>query len=191
MIRNQRPTRAEASDVANAVLDGTDALMLSGETAVGDHPAEAVRTMDRIIREIEVSPQFRHSVDSDPALDIAVSANAIAHAAVIAATQMRIKAVVVVTTSGGAARLMSEYRPEAKIIALTTDEVTYRRLALYWGVTPILCGPAAHTDEMLGQIEQTLRERDLATSGESVVITAGVPVGSGESTNMLKIHKMP
>jgi len=190
MIRNQRPTRAEASDVANAVLDGTDALMLSGETAVGEHPAEAVRTMDRIIREIEKSAAFRHSVE-DPSLDMPVSANAIAHAAVIAAGQMQLRTVAVVTNSGGAARLMSEYRPEARIVALTSDEGTYRRLALYWGVTPILIGPAAHTDELLGHIERTLRERDLATSGESVVITAGVPVGSGESTNMLKIHKMP
>jgi pyruvate kinase len=190
MIRNSRPTRAEASDVANAVLDGTDALMLSGETAVGEHPAEAVRTMDRIIREVESSQTFREGREV-PLLDLPISANAVAHAAVIAARQMHLKTIVLMTNSGGAARLMSEYRPEARIIALTTDEVTYRRLAAYWGTTPILIAPAATTDELFGDIERVLGERGLASPGESVVITAGVPVGSGESTNMLKIHRMP
>jgi pyruvate kinase len=190
MIRNQRPTRAEASDVANAVLDGTDALMLSGETAVGRYPIEAVRTMDRIIREIEASARFRTGLEP-PYLDLPVSANAIAHAAVIAARQMHLRLVVVVSESGGAARLMSEYRPEARIIALTSNESTYRQLALYWGVTPILMAPSATTEELIGRIELMVRERELAESGEHVVITAGVPVGAGETTNMLKIHRMP
>ncbi len=189
MITNSRPTRAEASDVANAVLDGTDALMLSGETAVGEFPTGAVRTMDRIIREIEHSAYYRHSLET-PTLDLPVSTNAIAHAAAIAAHQMRIKMIAVVTDSGGAARLMSEYRPEARILALTTNEVTYRRLAPYWGVTPILISPAATTDEMIERIESVLLERQLADVGDNVVITMGVPVGSGESTNLLKIHKI-
>ncbi|HET6610526.1 MAG TPA: pyruvate kinase [Kofleriaceae bacterium] len=190
MITNQRPTRAEASDVANAVLDGTDALMLSGETAVGKHPVEAVRTMGRIINEIEASSDYRHTM-APPVVDMPVSANAIAHAAVIAAHQMGIHTVVVVTDSGGAARLMSEYRPEARIIAVTADEVSYRRLAAYWGVIPIMSPPAASTDEQLERIERMLLARGLADSGEDVVITASVPVGAGETTNMLKIHRIP
>jgi pyruvate kinase len=189
MISHPRPTRAEASDVANAVLDGTDALMLSGETAVGKHPIESVRTMSRIIREIEHSTHYRTGVEH-PELELPVSANAIAHAAVIAAREMHIKTIAVVTDSGGAARLMSEYRPEASIVALTTNEVTYRRLALYWGVTPVLTQPAATVDEMLDSIEAELRERGLADSGEKVVITMGMPVGAGKSTNMLKIHEI-
>jgi pyruvate kinase len=189
MIKHPRPTRAEASDVANAVLDGTDALMLSGETAVGEHPIEAVRTMDRIIREVERSPLYRLNLEN-PSLDMPVSANAIAHAAVIAAKQMGIRNVAVVTDSGGAARLMSEYRPEATILALTTNDVTYRRLALYWGVLPLFIPPSATIDELVDHIEELLRERDLARPGEYVVVTASVPVGAGETTNTLRIHRI-
>jgi pyruvate kinase len=125
MITQARPTRAEASDVANAVLDGTDALMLSGETASGSHPVEAVRTMARIIEEIEKSAYYRANIDV-PMIDLANSANAIAHAAVSAAKAMKLKTIVVVSDSGGAARLVSEYRPEAHLVCLTTDEVTFR-----------------------------------------------------------------
>ncbi|HLU66541.1 MAG TPA: pyruvate kinase [Kofleriaceae bacterium] len=189
MIRNQRPTRAEASDVANAVLDGTDALMLSGETAVGDHPIEAVRTMDRIIREVEKSPLYRLNLEN-PSLDLPVSANAIAHAAVIASKQMGIRNVAVVTDSGGAARLMSEYRPEACILALTTNEVTYRRLALYWGVVPLYIPPSATVDELFDNIEELLLDRRLCRPGEYVVVTASVPVGAGDTTNTLRIHRV-
>jgi len=189
MIGNPRPTRAEASDVANAVLDGTDALMLSGETAVGKYPVEAVRTMSRIINEIEESAYYRQSLDA-PALDLPVSANAVAHAAVVAGRQLSVKTIAVVTDSGGAARLMSEYRPEARIIALTTDDIAYRRLALYWGVTPVLIEPAFTTDEMIDQVERVLRERALAADGEYVIITMGSPIGAGETTNMLKVHRM-
>ena len=189
MIHHPRPTRAEASDVANAVLDGTDALMLSGETAVGDYPLEAVRTMDRIIHEVERSPRYRLNLES-PSIDMPVSANAIAHAAFVAARQMAIRNVLVVTDSGGAARLMSEYRPEAAILALTTNDVTYRRLALYWGVQPLFIPPAASIDELVDHIEDLLHERGLARPGEYVVVTASVPVGAGETTNTLRIHRV-
>jgi pyruvate kinase len=190
MMVQQRPSRAEASDVANAVLDGTDALMLSGETASGKYPVEAVRTMARIIGEIEGSTYYRQNLEL-PQLNMAVSANAIAHAAVIAAREMHIKTIAVVSNSGGAARLMSEYRPEANIVALTTSEVQYRRLALVWGVTPVLIDSTATTDELIDRVEHLLSTRGLARSGDSVVITMGVPVGAGLSTNMLKIHQMP
>ena len=190
MITQPRPTRAEASDVANAVLDGTDALMLSGETASGAHPVEAVRTMARIINEIETSAYYRQNIDS-PQIEMAVSANAIARAAVIAGRTMKVRTIAVVTESGGAARLMSDYRPEADIVALTTDEVTFRRLALYWGVTPVMIAPSATTDELIDQVEAILSTRELARSGDTVVITMGVPVGSGATTNLLKVHVMP
>ena len=189
MITQPRPTRAEASDVANAVLDGTDALMLSGETASGSHPIEAVRTMARIIEEIEKSAYYRANLDA-PMLDIANSANAIAHAAVSAARAMKLKTIVVVSESGGAARLVSEYRPEAHLVCLTTDEVSFRRLALFWGVTPVLIGPSATTEELVDRVEATLIERNLALPGESVLITMAVPVGSGVQTNSLKIHQI-
>jgi pyruvate kinase len=189
MITQARPTRAEASDVANAVLDGTDALMLSGETASGSHPVEAVRTMARIIDEIEKSAYYRANIEV-PMIDLANSANAIAHAAVSAAKAMKLKTIVVVSDSGGAARLVSEYRPEAHLVCLTTDEVTWRRLALFWGVTPVLIGPSATTEELIDRVEATLIERNLALPGESVLITMAVPVGSGMQTNMLKIHQI-
>ena len=119
-----------------------------------------------------------------------VSANAIAHAAVIAARQMGIRNVAVVTDSGGAARLMSEYRPEANIVALTTNEVTYRRLALYWGVLPLYIPPASTMSELIDRIEELLRERNLARDGEYVVVTASMPVGAGDTTNTLRIHRV-
>jgi pyruvate kinase len=189
MIENPRPTRAEASDVANACLDGTDALMLSGETAAGRWPVEAVRTMARIVNEIESSSWYRLNLEA-PSLDLPVSTNAVAHAAVVAARQMGLKIIACYSDSGGVARLISEYRPEALIIALTTNEVTYRQLSLYWGVMPVRVAPAATTDEMFGRIEDLLLTNGLAKSGDRVVITMGVPVGSGESTNLMKIHQL-
>ena len=189
MITQPRPTRAEASDVANAVLDATDALMLSGETASGLHPVEAVRTMARIIDEIEKSEYYKaeHEV---PDIQLAVSANAIAHAAYSAAKAMKLRTIVAVSDSGGAARLLSEYRPEANIVVLTTNDVSFRRLALVWGVTPVLIGPSATTEELIDRVEATLIERNLATPGENVLITMAVPVGSGMQTNVLKIHQI-
>src|SRR5262245_30374253 len=125
MITQPRPTRAEASDVANAVLDGTDALMLSGETASGVHPIEAVRTMARIIVEIERSAYYRANIEV-PELQLVNSTNAIAHAAVTAARSMKLRTIVAVSDSGGAARLVSEYRPEANVVCLTTNDVNFR-----------------------------------------------------------------
>jgi pyruvate kinase len=189
MIENPWPTRAEASDVANAVLDGTDALMLSGETAAGKYPIQAVRTMADIAREIETSSHYRLNLDP-PELEMAHSTNAIAQAAVVAAKRLKLKVIAAYSDSGAIARLISEYRPEAIIVGLTTNVVTYRRLALYWGVVPVLIEPAATTEEMFLRVEDGLRSRGLSQSGDQVVITMGVPIGSGESTNLLKIHKV-
>jgi len=190
MITAPRPTRAEASDVANAVLDATDALMLSGETASGQYPVDAVKTMARIIEEIERSAYYRANVEV-PDLQLEVPANAIAHAAMTAARAMKLKTIVAVSESGGAARLVSEYRPDSNIVCLTTNEVTFRRLALIWGVTPVLISPAATTEELIDRVESTMIERNLALPGENVLITMAVPVGSGMQTNILKIHQIP
>ena len=189
MITQPRPTRAEASDIANAVLDTTDALMLSAETASGLYPIEAVKTMARIIDEIEHSAYYRANIEV-PDIQLAVSANAIAHAAMTAARAMKLKTIVAVSESGGAARLISEYRPEANIVCLTTDEVSFRRLAMCWGVTAVLISPAATTEELVDRVEATMIERNLALPGENVLITMAVPVGSGMQTNMLKIHQI-
>jgi pyruvate kinase len=145
--------------------------------------------MARIIDEIERSAYYRANLDI-PLIDLANSSNAIAYAAVTAAKAMRLKTIVVVSDSGGAARLVSEYRPETNILCLTTDEVTYRRLGLFWGVTPVLIGPSATTEELVDRVEATLIERNLALPGESVLVTMAVPVGSGVQTNVLKVHQI-
>ncbi|HSS01629.1 MAG TPA: pyruvate kinase alpha/beta domain-containing protein, partial [Kofleriaceae bacterium] len=143
----------------------------------------------RIIDEVERSAYYRANV-AVPDLQLAVPANAIAHAAMTAARAMKIKTIVTVSESGGAARLVSEYRPEANIVCLTTDEVTFRRLAMFWGVTAVLISPAATTEELLDRVEATMIERNLALPGENVLITMAVPVGSGMQTNVLKIHQI-
>jgi pyruvate kinase len=189
MISNPRPTRAEASDVANAILDGTDAVMLSGETASGKYPLLAVRTMARIIEEIETSQRY-HSLFDDTHLPFQHSANAIAKAAVVASRQLEAKAVVAVTESGGVARLISDYRPRAPIVALTSRTEVYNRLALYWGVEPLLVTPAKDFGGMCATVERSLLERKVAKSGDLVVITVAVPFGSGQSANTLHIHRI-
>jgi len=189
MIQHARPTRAEASDVANAVLDNTDALMLSGETAVGRDPVGVVRTMSRIIREIEGSEEFHVGLRSK-SLDLKVSANGIAHAAQVAAAQLGISTIAVISNSGGAARLMSEHRPKAAIVAFTTSEVVYRRLALQWGVVPVLIEPCVTEDELYESVEHQLVTRKFASPGEQIIITAAVPIGCGGQTNQLRIHRI-
>ncbi|MCA1664585.1 MAG: pyruvate kinase [Myxococcales bacterium] len=189
MITNARPTRAEASDVANAVLDGSDALMLSGETASGKYPLLAVRTMARIIEEIEDSARFKSRFDA-ATLDFATSANAIAKAAVVAARQMGATAIACVTESGGVARLVSEYRPEARLVAFSSQEDVYRRLALYWGVEPVKAEQSKSFDSLLVDIEKRLVAGRFAKGGDLVVLVVAVPIGAGISANTLHIHKI-
>ena len=160
MIESPRPTRAEVSDVANAILDGTDAVMLSGETATGKYPIDAVRTMGAIIEEVEHSPRFR--ARPTPALDRNDSfATAVARASVAAAQQLGISTIVSCTETGRSARLLSEHRPSARVVAFTPLQETYRRLALYWGVTPFVIPSYATTDEMLLRQPRAARARAL------------------------------
>jgi pyruvate kinase len=189
MITNPRPTRAEASDVANAVLDGSDALMLSGETASGKYPLLAVRTMATIIEEIEASSRFKSRFDA-ATLSFTTSANAIAKAAVVAARQTNASAIACVTESGGVARLVSEYRPEARLVTFTSETEIYNRLALYWGIEPIKAPQSPSFDALLIDIERRLLAQKLAPPGSTIILVVAVPIGAGQSANTLHIHKL-
>ena len=190
MIRKPRPTRAEASDVANAVLDGSDTVMLSGETATGIHPVLAVQTMDKIIRTTEGAPRAweRDRVD----LELGHTTNAIAIAAVKAAGSWpETRAVFCYTVSGGMARLVSEYRPHVPIYALTSRPDTYQALAMYWGVTPMLFHPSSDDVEtMFIDIDQAIMRRGFLDRGARVVVTFTHPMKKARSVNLLKLHEV-
>ena len=189
MISSARPTRAEAADVANAILDGTDAVMLSGETARGAYPTEAVRVMAQIAHEVEnVYPHeilhARRLENIRP--DIASS---IAEAAVRSADELELPYIVTGTTTGNTAHHISAFRPRAHIIALTPVLDVARRLSLIWGVESLLIEDYGSFDELLSHTEQRLKETGLAKSGDCVAFTTGMPVGAG-GTNVLKIHRI-
>jgi len=188
MICNPRPTRAEASDVANAILDGTDAVMLSGETAIGRFPVEAVKTMSRIAERTEEALQHQNMMDRyAPATKKSVT-DAISYATCHIAQNLGASAVITATQSGHTARMVSKYRPEAPIFAVTPCHLVAHSLQLTWGVYPVLCLPTETTDEMFAAaIRASLRE-GLIQNGEMVVITAGVPVGVSGTTNLLRVE---
>jgi pyruvate kinase len=190
MTIHPRPTRAEASDVANAIFDGTDAVMLSGETSVGRHPVETVRVMDRIIRAAEqgVEPgvvRERRSVRYPVAFP-----EAICTAAASAAEAVEASAIVAFSESGSTARLMSKQRPGAPIIGLTPFEDVRRRMALYWGVIPHTMTQREHTDERVREAERRLKEEGLAKAGQRIVILSGTRVGEPGGTNLMKLHEV-
>lgn len=190
MIRKPRPTRAEASDVANAVLDGSDCVMLSGETATGVHPVLVVRTMDKIIRSTESAPRnwSRPRVD----LQLGHTTNAIALAAVTSAESWpQTQGICCYTISGGMARLVAEYRPRVPIIALTSLPDTYQSLALYWGVTPVLFHPSSEDVEtMLIDVDQAILRRGFFEPGARVIVTFAHPINRRRSVNLLKLHEV-
>ncbi len=186
MIQSPRPTRAEVTDVANAVLDGADAVMLSGETAAGKHPVEAVGTMCRIIEEAERTGHLRLR---GPSLEhLTDVSTGVAAAAVAAVTQMRAELLVAYTESGNTARLISEFRPHAQILGLTPNEATVRRMALYWGVTPMKVGRLQSTDAMVRQVKRLCAQEELCHAGKQVVIVAGVPLNTPGKTNTMSVH---
>ena len=189
MIRNPRPTRAEASDVANAVLDGSDAVMLSGETASGAYPLEAVRTMDKIIRTTEREDRYWRE-HSD--LDLGSTTNAIARAAVTCSRSLPdTKAIITYTISGGVARLVSDYRPRVPIIALTPNPATYQTLAMYWGVTPVqFTLSSAEGRSIFQDVDRLLLSSGLLARGDRFVLTLGYPLKDHKSVNLLKIHSV-
>ena len=187
MITNSTPTRAEATDCANAVLDGADALMLSGETSVGDFAIEAVQTMARIIQRTEEGGLERiRPLKHEPR----TKGGAITKAAVEVGTIVGAKFLVAFTQSGDSARRMSRLRSPIPILALTPDHGTYNRLALTWGVEPMITPVVSHTDEMVKQVDGLLLESKRTTIGDSVIIVAGSPAGIPGSTNAMRVHRM-
>lgn len=187
MITSPRPTRAEASDCANAVLDGTDAVMLSGETSVGEYPVVTVQTMARIIESTE-----EHGLDRIPALGTKprTQGGAITLAAAEVAEFVGAKFLCVFTESGDSARRMARLRTEIPMIILTPHESIRRRMALSWGVTSYLVEPVTHTDDMFGQVDDILLGQGLASEGDKVVVIAGTPPGIAGSTNDLRVHRV-
>ena len=187
MISSPAPTRAEASDVANAVLDGTDAVMLSGETSVGHYPVEAVETMARIISSTE-----DHELRSMSAIDWQprTRGGVIAKAAAEVAERVGAKYLVAFTTSGDSARRLARYRSSIQVLAFTPEPVVRSQLSLTWGVETFLARPVEHTDEMVRQVDEQLLEIGRVKEGELVVIIAGSPPGIPGSTNALRIHRM-
>ena len=189
MILHPRPTRAETSDVANAIIDGTDAVMLSGETASGGYPVEAVRTMVKIAADVERSGLWR--IPAGAALQKKRSvAGAVAAAACHAAAAVNARAIVVFTQSGGTAALIAKNRPQLPIIAFTPSEDIRRRLALYWGVRSLPVGAMSDSDQQIALVDETLLATGVGKKGDIVVITMGVPVGSRGSTNLMKVHTL-
>ena len=186
MIVNPRPTRAEISDVANAIYDGTSAIMLSGETAAGAYPVEALKTMSAIAERTEQENHYRGLV-ADTTGKISVS-DATAHAACLTAKDVNAAAIVTVSESGNTARLLSKYRPEQPIIACVMKEQVQRQLSLSWGITPLMMSLAHSTDELIEMSTSLAKENGYLHNGELAVVTAGVPVGVSGTTNMIKIH---
>ncbi len=188
MQRNPRPTRAEASDVANAIFDGTDAIMLSGETAAGKYPIESVQTMSRIAERAESALQFREMFIKQSRAQQTTVTEAISQAVANSALDLNAEAIITSTESGYTARMVSKYRPKAPIIAVTPNERVMRRLCLIWGIHPVKSIDAKTTDEMFEiAVDRSLRT-GIVKLGDLVVITAGVPVGRSGTTNLIKIH---
>ena len=190
MVHASRPTRAEVTDVATAVLAGSDAVMLSAETAIGDHPARAVEAMARICLAAEARLRDRN-VEIDRQLTAAPTfASAVAGAAVEVTRKLDLSTIVAFTETGNTARLVSKHRPLADIVAFSPVESTRRRMALYWGVEPQSFERLAHTDDMIEAAERYLLSQERCRAGDSVVMIAGIPPNQKASTNLLKLHQM-
>lgn len=190
MIENPRPTRAEASDVANAILDGTDAVMLSAETAAGAYPRLAVEAMSRIIAEVEQHPpggRTRRGVNRDVGVGVPTEV-AIAAATTAAVDMLGAPLVVVFTKSGFSARIVAAYRPNVSILVLSDQPRTYRQLALVWGVIPELVQHCDNYDEMMLRAKEVVVARELASRGDRIIVTAGVPFDVPGTTNLLKVE---
>ena len=187
MMKHPRPTRAEATDVANAIYDGTSAIMLSGETAAGEFPVEAVSAMALIAetteKDIDYKSRFhKRENDSNPNI-----ANAISHATVTTAHDLDVKAIITVTKGGSTARLISKYRPLCPIISCTTDDTVCRQMNMSWGVTPLVISEETNTDELFEHAIEAAKENGFVEKGDKVVITAGVPLGVSGTTNLMKV----
>ena len=187
MMRNPRPTRAEVTDVANAIYDGTDAIMLSGETAAGKYPVEAVKTMATIAKRTEETLKYNELLKKRKIEDVTVT-NAISYATCTTSADLNAKAIISFTTSGHTARMVSKFRPQCPIIATTEDEGVMRRLALVWGVYPVKTSHVGNTDDLFTTSIASAKEKKYLENGDLVVITAGVPSGISGTTNLIKVH---
>ncbi|MCX7842899.1 MAG: pyruvate kinase [Clostridia bacterium] len=188
MIRNPRPTRAEASDIANAIYDGTSVIMLSGETAAGKYPVESLQTMSKIAEKAENSMDYWKRFSGIQYDMVTSVTNAISHATCTTAMDLKAAAIITVTQSGHTARMISRFRPACPIIATTVIPRVQRQLSLSWGVIPYLVKEVSSTDEMFDTGIEKALESGLVSNGDLVVITAGVPVGVSGTTNILKVH---
>ena len=188
MIQYPRPTRAEANDVANAVYDGTSAIMLSGETASGKYPLECIRTMVRIASRTELDIDYCKRFRQSNLPTEGSTTNAISKATVNAAMELNAKAIVTVTESGRTAYMISRYRPFCPIIACTSKIQTYRQLSLSWGIIPLLIEEKEALDELFEEAIKAVEKASMAAAGDLIVLTAGVPIGTSGTTNLLKVH---
>lgn len=190
MTQATRPTRAEASDVANAVFDGSDAVMLSAETAVGAYPVEAVQVMDRLIRAAEDTAEPGVTIKADPNMDSLSLAEAISAAAASAARSVGARAIVAFTESGTTARLISKHRPTSPLLAFTPSETIRRQMALYWGVRPFPISRGGPPDAWIAEAEQRLMDEHLCTPGDVIAVVSGTMAGQVGGTNILKLHEI-
>lgn len=188
MMENPRPTRAEITDVANAIYDGTSAIMLSGETAAGKYPVEAVKTMAAIAERTESDQHYLRNMTAAAAGTKLSISDAVAHATCTTAKDLNAAAIVTVTESGGTARMLSKYRPETPIVACTMSPQVQRQLNLSWGIAPLLMPLAHSTDELIEMSTRIAEENGYLQQGDLAIVTAGVPVGISGTTNMIKIH---
>lgn len=188
MMKNPRPTRAEATDVANAIYDGTSAIMLSGETAAGKYPIEALKTMVKIAESAEADIDYKASFRKRKSNDNKDVTNAISHATCTTALDLNAAAIVTVTKSGKTARMISKYRPDCPIIGCSTYEHICRQMSLSWGVLPLMIKEEDNTDDLFEDAVTAAEEAGYVKPGELVVITAGVPLGISGTTNIIKVH---
>ena len=188
MMRNPRPTRAEVSDVANAIYDGTDAVMLSGESANGSYPVVAAQTMAKICQAVEENIDYVAALEKRKEAAMANVANAISLATCTTAMELNAKAIITATQTGNTAKMVSKYRPAAPVIAVTPSAVVARKLALNFGVYPILSEKVETTDELIQDAVNKAKEAGCVADGDLVVVAAGIPVHLSGSTNMLKVH---
>ena len=190
MIRNSLPTRAEACDICNAIFDGTDAIMLSGESASGQYPIEAAKTMSKIAKETELHLDYNYLNQclKEPAMyDFA---EAISYSTCRTSNVLNAKAIVAATNSGSTAKLVSKYKPKCPIVAITPHEEVLRGLSLNFGVYPVLCQEFANTDDILNESKKIVTKMNLANKGDDIIVAAGMPTNYTGGTNMLKIEKI-
>ena len=187
MVSEPVPTRAEVSDIANSIFDGSDALMVTGETAIGMHPVEVIKVLKKVILETEKTINF--DLVRQPIGQNKKTADAISHATCQVAQDVAVECIVTMTHSGSTARMISRYRPNGRVIALTPIRKTCRRLAIVWGISPFRIIEYKNTEDITAIIEKELIARNIIKSGKKYIITGGVPVGTPGTTNYLSIQR--